>query len=139
DQRYLAACDTNRLQPGGEPAPVGTGGRFVSCAPVPIDRRAALLIVLAAVLWGTTGTAQELGPDDLRPLAVGSARLLVGGAGLVALSALRGRRPWAGRWPVGLTALTAGAIAAYQVTFFGAVRLSGVAAGTIVAIGSGLV
>lgn len=104
---------------------------------MPTDRRATLLIVAAAVLWGTTGTAQALGPDGLQPLAVGSARLLVGGAGLVALSRVRGRRPWRGHWPAGLTALTAAAIAAYQVTFFGAVRLSGVAAGTLVAIGSG--
>jgi drug/metabolite transporter, DME family len=104
---------------------------------VPSDRRAALLIVAAAVLWGTTGTAQALGPDGLDPLAVGSARLLVGGAGLVALSLARGRRPWTQRWPLPLTALTAAAIAGYQLTFFGAVRLTGVAAGTIVAIGSG--
>lgn len=101
------------------------------------DPRAALLIVWAAVLWGTTGTAQALGPDGLQPLAVGSARLLVGGAGLVGLSLVRGRRPWRGRWPSGWTALTVAAIAAYQLTFFGAVRLSGVAAGTLVAIGSG--
>lgn len=104
---------------------------------MPGERRAALLIVLAAVLWGTTGTAQALGPDGLDPLAVGSARLLMGGIGLVGLSLARGRRPWALRWPPGLLALTAGAIAGYQLTFFGAVRLTGVAAGTIVAIGSG--
>jgi drug/metabolite transporter, DME family len=67
---------------------------------------------MAAVLWGTTGTAQALGPDGLQPLAVGSARLLVGGAGLVVLGLARGRRPWAQRWPLGLTALTAGATAA---------------------------
>lgn len=101
------------------------------------DRRSLLLILGAAVLWGTTGTAQALGPDGLDPLAVGSARLLVGGAGLVALSVSRGRHPWTRRWPVPLTVLTAVAIAAYQITFFGAVRLTGVAAGTIVAIGSG--
>lgn len=90
----------------------------------------------AAILWGTTGTAQALGPDGLDPLAVGSARLLTGGAGLVALSLARGRRPWTQRWPPALTALTAVAIAGYQLSFFGAVRAGGVAAGTIVAIGS---
>jgi DME family drug/metabolite transporter len=101
------------------------------------ERRGAVLIVAAAVLWGTTGTAQALGPGELDPLAVGSARLLVGGAGLVALSLVRGRRPWAGPWPLPLTGLTVAAIAGYQLAFFGAVRLTGVAAGTIVAIGSG--
>ena len=104
---------------------------------MPTDRRAAWLILLAAVLWGTTGTAQDLGPDGAGSLAVGSARLVVGGAGFVVLSLLRGRRPWMWDWPPGLLGLTAVAIAAYQVTFFGAVRLTGVAAGTIVALGSG--
>lgn len=52
-------------------------------------RRAArvdprLLVVAAAVLWGTTGTARALGPDDASPTAVGAVRLIVGGACLVA-------------------------------------------------------
>jgi drug/metabolite transporter, DME family len=100
-------------------------------------RRASLLIVFAAILWGTTGTAQALGPEGTDPLAVGATRLLVGGAGLIVLSLARGRRPWSRRWPLGPTLLTAVTVAGYQLAFFGAVRLTGVAAGTIVAIGSG--
>src|SRR5680860_916793 len=34
--------------------------------------RGMWLILFAAVLWGTTGTAQELGPAAASPLAVGS-------------------------------------------------------------------
>jgi drug/metabolite transporter, DME family len=48
----------------------------------PFDPR--LLVVVAAVLWGTTGTARALGPDDASPTAVGAARLVLGGACLVA-------------------------------------------------------
>ena len=49
---------------------------------------AAVLVILAAVLWGTTGTAQELGPEGIDPLVVGWVRLAIGGAGLVAVAAL---------------------------------------------------
>ena len=43
-------------------------------------------ILIAAVLFGTTGTAQALGPE-LDPLAVGASRIAVGGA-LLTLVAL---------------------------------------------------
>lgn len=45
-----------------------------------------LLVIAAAVLWGTTGTARALGPDDASPTAVGAARLVVGGACLLAVA-----------------------------------------------------
>ena len=48
---------------------------------MPLDPRLAVL--LAATLWGTTGTARALGPDGASPTAVGAARLVVGGACLV--------------------------------------------------------
>jgi DME family drug/metabolite transporter len=96
-------------------------------------------ILLAAVLFGTTGTAQAVGPD-LDPLAVGASRIAVGGAllGLVALLAAgTGRfRLRTGGGPRAV--LLAGAcVAVYQATFFAAVDETGVAVGTVVAIGSG--
>jgi DME family drug/metabolite transporter len=97
-----------------------------------------LLVVAAAVLWGTTGTAQALGPDDAVPAAVGAARLIVGGAvlGVVAWAAgwFRGER--GRRWAAGPTALAAAGMAAYQPLFFGGVDRTGVAVGTVVGIGS---
>lgn len=95
---------------------------------------AALLVVLAAVLWGTTGTAQALGPDDLDPLVVGWVRMAVGGAGLVVLA--RGRRSISAPLPRAWLLSAVAAVAAYQLTFFGGVRLAGVALGTAVGIGS---
>lgn len=95
---------------------------------------AALLVVLAAVLWGTTGTAQALGPDDLDPLVVGWVRMAVGGAGLVVLASLR--RASAAPLPRSWTIAAVASVAAYQLTFFGGVRLAGVALGTAVGIGS---
>ena len=41
--------------------------------------RPELLIVGAAVLWGTTGTAQDLGDVGASPVAVGTIRILLGG------------------------------------------------------------
>src|SRR3954462_8280010 len=93
------------------------------------------LVLLAAVAFGTTGTARALGPHA-SPLAVGAARIAVGAALLGIASwrlAPRSDRRWSRR------ALLAGAvgIAAYQLAFFAAVRETGVAVGTVVAIGSG--
>lgn len=101
---------------------------------------ARLLVLGAAVLWGTTGTSQALAPDDAAPLAVGTVRLVLGGGALVALAA-RGRGgvralavgPGRGLAPA---ALSATCIAVYQLTFFAAVARTGVALGTVVAIGS---
>jgi drug/metabolite transporter, DME family len=96
-------------------------------------------ILLAAVLFGTTGTAQAVGPG-LDPLAVGASRIAVGGAllGLFALAAAAAGRIRL-RTGAGLRAvLLAGAcVAVYQATFFAAVADTGVAVGTVVAIGSG--
>ena len=51
--------------------------------------RGALLVVAAAVLWGTTGTARDAaGPTTRRPCAVGAVRLVLGG-GLLLLVARR--------------------------------------------------
>ena len=95
------------------------------------------LVLGAAVLFGTTGTARALGPD-ISPLGVGAARIVVG-AGLLALVAavLARRTPsparhWS-RTPIVLGGL---GVAGYQLSFFAAVADTGVAVGTVVALGS---
>lgn len=95
---------------------------------------AAVLVVLAATLWGTTGTAQALGPDDIDPLVVGWVRLAIGGLGLLVLA--RVRRVRRTPLPRGWTWVAVISIATYQLAFFGGVRLAGVALGTAVGIGS---
>lgn len=92
-------------------------------------------VLLSAVLFGTTGTAQALGPDDLDPLAVGALRVLVGGAILAAIAAVAGGlfRPW----PPARVAIAGAGVALYQVAFFEAVARTGVGVGAVVAIGSG--
>lgn len=88
------------------------------------------------MLFGTTGTAQELGPDDASALGVGAIRISIGA---VALWAMCGRLPstavFMRHWPK----LLAGAVgvAIYQPGFFTGTERLGVALGTIVALGSG--
>ena len=95
-----------------------------------------VLVLLSAVCFGTTGTAQALGPDGISPVAVGAARILVA-AVLLALIARRLAPEPSGTWARVPWALGAVGVAGYQATFFGAVHDTGVAIGTVVAIGSG--
>jgi DME family drug/metabolite transporter len=94
------------------------------------------LILAAAVLWGTTGTAQAFAPAGAQPVGVGAIRLAIGGLALLAVAAGRGRLRSQTRWPPGVTLLAAVCMAAYQLCFFAAVDATGVAVGTVVAIGS---
>lgn len=69
-------------------------------------------------------------------MTVGTIRLAVGGCSLMILAI--GRKQFSGgeRWPVLQTAVSAFFVAAYQLCFFAAVAKTGVAIGTMVAIGS---
>lgn len=95
-----------------------------------------LLVLAAAVLWGTTGTSQALAPIEATPTTVGALRLAIGGAGLLGLALARRELAAGGPWPGSVTLAAAVAVAAYQLCFFGGVLRAGVAVGTIVAIGS---
>ncbi|MFF3200745.1 DMT family transporter [Streptomyces sp. NPDC002962] len=96
----------------------------------------SLCVLSASVLWGTTGTAATFAPA-VGPLAIGAAAMGLGGLlqALVAApriarerSALRARR--------GVVALGALAVGAYPLAFYSSMHLAGVAAGTVVSIGS---
>ncbi len=94
---------------------------------------ARLLVLLAAVCFGTTGTAQALGPDAA-PVTVGAVRIAVGG--LLLLAVARAVPAAAAPWPRRELGAIAVAIAVYQLAFFAAVDRTGVAVGTVVALGS---
>ncbi|HTE63719.1 MAG TPA: EamA family transporter [Solirubrobacteraceae bacterium] len=94
---------------------------------------ARVLVLLSAVCFGTTGTAQALGPDAA-PLTVGAVRVAVGGALLLLVA--RAAPAVAAAWPRRELGVMAVAIAAYQLAFFAAVDRTGVAVGTVVALGS---
>jgi DME family drug/metabolite transporter len=91
------------------------------------------------VLFGTTGTARALGPD-ISPLGVGASRIAVGAALLAAIAMFLGPRtdtsgPPA-RWNRKVVLAGGFGVAAYQLSFFAAVADTGVAVGTVVALGS---
>ncbi|MFN3980926.1 MAG: EamA family transporter, partial [Caldilinea sp.] len=92
-------------------------------------------VLVAAVCWGTTGTAQTFAPEGATPLAVGAMRLLIGGAALL-LFALGRRQLRLQGWPLSATMVAIGTIAGYQLFFFAGVARTGVAVGTVVGIGS---
>lgn len=98
-------------------------------------RWGTVAVLVAAVLFGSTGTARELGPDRATTLAVGAVRLTVG-AGVLGLAVAIARRSWRGL-DRRLVALGGAAVAAYQVTFFTGTQRTGVTLGTITALAAG--
>ena len=92
-------------------------------------------VAAAVSLIGTIGTAAELGADPLSGFATGAWRGVIGAAGLVVLSTLRGQAPWRYRLSVRWVALGAFGVAVSQTLFFEAMARTGVAVGTLVGIG----
>jgi DME family drug/metabolite transporter len=95
--------------------------------------QARALVLASAVCFSTTGTAQALGVGGASPVTVGAARIAIGALGL--LVAARMLAPGGlvlNRW----VALGALGVAGYQPAFFLAVHETGVAVGTVVALGS---
>lgn len=93
-------------------------------------------VFIAAILWGTTGTAATFAPE-LSPLAVGAVAMGIGGLlqGLIAVGIIvRQRHQIARQWPYLLTGALA--VAVYPLAFYASMRYAGVAAGTVISIGS---
>jgi DME family drug/metabolite transporter len=97
---------------------------------------AVLAVVIASLLWGTTGTAATFLPDAVSPLAIGAATMGIGGlllfgtAPRASVAVLRGpARGW----------VMAGAIGVfiYPLAFYSGMDLAGVAIGNVVALGTG--
>jgi DME family drug/metabolite transporter len=101
-----------------------------------IGRGGIWYVLAAAVLWGTTGTSQGLAPAGVESTTIGAVRLAVGGLVLLTLAILRGSFKGGGRWPILGTLASAFFVAGYQLCFFASVARTGVAAGTMVAIGT---
>jgi DME family drug/metabolite transporter len=99
-------------------------------------RVGVLGVLAAALLFSTSGTSKALLAGDAWPPSVAAVRLLVGAAGMVALITRGGKLSDVGRllrqpvvWIMGA------AVAGYQAFFFIGVQETGVATGTLVALG----
>jgi drug/metabolite transporter, DME family len=108
----------------------------------PASRRGFLLVVLAALCWGTSGVSGRIVADrtDLGPLDIAWHRMAIGAVVLLIGTALtRGRRagrttPLTRGTTVRLVLVGAG-LAAYQLAYFAAVATAGVSIATLVALG----
>jgi drug/metabolite transporter, DME family len=109
--------------------------------------RPVLAVLLAAVCFGTTGTARALAGVDASALSIGAARILIGGGLLALVAWLLARRardravvvptrPRGGTPAALLVVVGAAGVVAYQPLFFLGTGENGVAVGTIVALGS---
>ena len=96
-----------------------------------------LAVVVACVLWGTTGTAASFLPDDVSPLATGASTMGIGGI-LLLLATPRGamtaiRSGASRRWLL----IGAVGVVIYPLAFYSSMDLAGVAIGNVVSLGSG--
>ncbi|MGY1631465.1 DMT family transporter [Geodermatophilus sp. SYSU D01186] len=117
-----------RAATSGSPATPATGG-FV-------------LVVLAALCWGTAGVSGRIVADhsDLGPLDIAWHRMAIGAAVLLAAHVLTRRRRAGSAVPLTRPvavrlALVAAGLAAYQLAYFAAVARAGVSIATLVALG----
>ncbi|MGW0982761.1 DMT family transporter [Streptomyces xiamenensis] len=95
-----------------------------------------LLILVAATLWGTTGTVASFAPAGASPLAIGAGTMGIGGLLTLALarrSALAVLRSGtqALRWAL----LGALGVVIYPLAFYTSMAWAGVAVGTVVSLG----
>lgn len=107
----------------------------------PLPWQGIALVIAAAMLWGTTGTAQSLAPPQLSSFWIGALRLLVASGFFAVVLLARDRtalrRPAMAAWPWRGIAAAAACMTVYNLAFFAGVRASGVAVGTAIALGSG--
>lgn len=93
-------------------------------------------VMIAAVLWGTTGVSATFAPD-VGSAAIGAAAMGVGGllqAGMATRSIARHARALRQQWP--WLFVGALAVAVYPIAFYGSMRMAGVTVGTVVSLGS---
>ncbi|MFG2998942.1 DMT family transporter [Streptomyces sp. NPDC048340] len=111
----------------------------------PASGRNLLYLVVAGAAWGTAGAAASLLflASDLGPLALSFWRCAGGLAVLLAVLAVRrrggrGARAGAGGRPSVLSLIGTGLLfTLFQAAYFGAVRETGLAVGTVVTLGAG--
>lgn len=94
-----------------------------------------ILVLLGAMLWGTTGTAQTFLPDHAHPFIISAGRSAMGGIPLLIVMIVLQKINFRS-WPWKQTLYAAVCISLFQLLFFSSVKLTGVAIASVVAIGS---
>lgn len=99
------------------------------------------LVLVAAVLWGTTGTAQSFAPPALSSYWIGAARLVISALFFISWIAITQihflslNRLATLQWPMIIAAALTMSI--YNLAFFAGIRATSVTVGTAIALGSG--
>lgn len=107
---------------------------------LPIPRQLSsgvIYALLGSVCFGTTGTIQAFAPEGSQPLAVGTMRLVVGGIVMLLWVHFRSGFTRQVPWPKKATITAAAGIVIFQILFFQSLARTGVAVGTVIAIGFG--
>lgn len=99
--------------------------------------RSTSLVLVAAVLWGTTGTAAFFVGAGVSPLAIGAATMGIGGVVLALTGGARTRGVLADRGAILWLALGALGVVVYPLTFYTGMALAGIAVGNVIALGVG--
>lgn len=94
-------------------------------------------VILASLLWGTTGTTATLLPDAASPLAIGAATMGIGGVLLAVTAPRLTRDVLARRESRRFVLIGAIGVVVYPLAFYSGMDLVGVAVGNVVALGSG--
>lgn len=93
-------------------------------------------ILIASIVWGTTGTAATFAPE-VSAVAIGAAAMGIGGL-LQAVLAFKGivatRHALIAQWPY--LVFGAVAVAIYPLAFYASMRMAGVTIGTLISLGS---
>ncbi len=97
--------------------------------------RAQLFVLMAAILWGTTGSAQAFAPNNANPIVIGAMRMSIGGTVLFFIAAMKGSFKDV-KLNRKLLLIASICMAVYQPLFFSGVSKTGVALGTVLALGS---
>ena len=93
-------------------------------------------VLIAAILWGTTGTAATFAPE-VGPLAIGAVAMGIGGLLQTLIAAKKIKEDWKQIkscqffWVIGALA-----VAIYPLSFYASMHFAGVTIGTAISIGS---
>ena len=100
-------------------------------------RLSILTVILAAILWGSTGTIQALIPDYKEPLVIGAVRLYLAAFYLLLISIVFDKDLFSSVFQFPALIVCSGLfMMLYNMSFFAAVLISGVGVGTAITIGS---
>lgn len=93
-------------------------------------------VLIASILWGTTGTAATFAPD-VSPLAIGAAAMGLGGLLQMAIALRQIRNDWTKlQAHLAYVLIGGAAVAVYPLAFYTSMHLAGVTIGTVITIGS---